>query len=62
MIKKIYGAFHMADKTEKRGRGRPFGSTKSKKGALVWVQRDFVDSVNAFIETLKSQHQKQQQA
>ena len=49
----------MTEKTEKRGRGRPAGSTKAKKGALIWVQSDFVDSVQAFIETLKAQQQKQ---
>jgi hypothetical protein len=49
----------MTDKTEKRGRGRPVGSTKAKKGALIWVQSDIVDSVQAFIDTLKAQQQKQ---
>ena len=49
----------MTDKTEKRPRGRPAGSTKAKKGALIWVQSDIVDSVQAFIETLKAQQQKQ---
>lgn len=49
----------MTEKTEKRGRGRPVGSTKAKKGALIWVQSDIVDSVQAFIETLKAQQQKQ---
>jgi hypothetical protein len=44
----------------KRPRGRPAGTTKEKKGALIWVQSDFVDSVNAFLETLKQQQQKQQ--
>jgi hypothetical protein len=39
--------------------GRPKGSTKAKKGALIWVQSDFVDSVQAFLETLKAQQQKQ---
>jgi hypothetical protein len=40
--------------------GRPKGSTKAKKGALIWVQSDFVDSVQAFLETLKQQQQRQQ--
>lgn len=44
----------------KRPRGRPAGTTKEKKGALIWVQSDFVDSVNAFLETLKQQQQRQQ--
>lgn len=39
--------------------GRPKGSTKAKKGALIWVQSDFVDSVQAFLETLKAQQAKQ---
>lgn len=46
-------------KAEKRKQGRPVGSTKSKKGAMIWVQSDIVDSVQAFIETLKAQQQKQ---
>ena len=49
----------MSDKTEKRPRGRPAGSTKAKKGALIWVQSEIVDSVQAFIKTLKAQQQKQ---
>lgn len=44
---------------EKKKMGRPKGSTKAKKGALIWVQSDFVDSVQAFLETLKAQQQKQ---
>ncbi len=41
---------------EKKKMGRPL---KAKKGALIWVQSDFVDSVTAFLETLKQQSQKQ---
>lgn len=44
----------------KRPRGRPVGTKKEKKGALIWVQSEFVDSVTAFLETLKQQQQKQQ--
>lgn len=49
----------MTEKT-KKPMGRPKGSTKAKKGALIWVQSDFVDSVQAFLETLKQQAQRQQ--
>lgn len=42
---------------EKKKMGRP---PKAKKGALIWVQSDFVDSVQAFLETLKQQQQRQQ--
>ena len=46
------------EKPKNKG-GRPKGSTKAKKGALSWVQSDIVDSVQAFIDTLKAQQQKQ---
>lgn len=49
----------MTEEKIKRPQGRPKGSTKAKKGALIWVQSDIVDSVQAFIETLKAQQQKQ---
>ena len=45
---------------EKRPQGRPKGATKEKKGRMIWVQSDFVDSVQAFLETLKQQAQRQQ--
>ena len=48
----------MTEKT-KKPMGRPKGSTKAKKGALIWVQSDIVDSVKAFIDALKAQQQKQ---
>jgi hypothetical protein len=50
----------MTEEKPKKVMGRPKGSTKAKKGALIWVQSDFVDSVNAFLETLKAQQQRQQ--
>ncbi len=48
--------------TEKRRQGRPKGATKEKKGRMIWVQSDFVDSVQAFLETLKAQQQAKQAA
>jgi hypothetical protein len=42
---------------EKKKMGRP---PKAKKGALLWVQAEFVDSVTAFLDTLKQQAQHQQ--
>lgn len=50
----------MTEEKIKNKGGRPKGSTKAKKGALIWVQSDFVDSVNAFLETLRQQQQRQQ--
>lgn len=47
---------------EKRPQGRPKGATKEKKGRMIWVQADIIDSVQAFIETLKAQQQKQVQS
>jgi hypothetical protein len=50
----------MTEEKIKRPQGRPKGSTKAKKGALIWVQSEFVDSVQAFLETLRQQQQRQQ--
>ena len=47
----------MTEEKIKNKGGRPKGSTKAKKGALIWVQSDIVDSVQAFIDTLKAQQQ-----
>ncbi len=41
--------------TEKKVMGRPKGSTKAKKGALIWVQSEFVDTIKAMLETLRQQ-------
>ena len=46
----------MTEEKPKKKMGRPH---KAKKGALIWVQSDFVDAVQAFLETLKAQQQKQ---
>jgi hypothetical protein len=50
----------MTEEKPKKKMGRPKGSTKAKKGALLWVQAEFVDSVTAFLDTLKQQAQHQQ--
>jgi hypothetical protein len=34
--------------------GRP---RKDKKGAMVWISAEFMDSVNAYLELLKQQRQ-----
>ena len=52
----------MTEEKPKKKMGRPKGSTKAKKGALIWVQSDFVDSVQAFLETMKAQQAKQVQS
>lgn len=39
----------------KRGRGRPVGTKKEKTGAMVWIQAEYLDTVKAFLETLKAQ-------
>jgi hypothetical protein len=36
--------------------GRP---TKEKKGTMMWIPADFIDSVQVYIEVLKQQQQKQ---
>lgn len=38
--------------------GRP---KAAKKGAMVWVASEFMDSVQAYIAVLKQQHEKQNQ-
>jgi hypothetical protein len=35
--------------------GRPKGATKEKKGAMIWVQSEFVDTIKAMLETLRQQ-------
>jgi hypothetical protein len=49
------------DKPKKKAgvMGRPKGATKEKKGAMIWVQSEFVDTIKAMLETLRQQHQKQ---
>ena len=41
--------------TEKKVMGRPKGATKDKKGAMVWVQAEFLDTIKAMLETLRQQ-------
>jgi hypothetical protein len=41
---------------EKKKMGAP---KKSKTGANVWVQAEFLDTIKAMLETLRQQHQKQ---
>jgi hypothetical protein len=41
--------------TKKMGRPR-----KDKKGAMVWIPAEFIDSVNAYLELLKQQRQAKQ--
>ena len=38
--------------------GRP---KAAKKGKILWVAAEYVDAMNAFLETLKQQHEKQNQ-
>ena len=45
---------------EKKPMGRPKGATKAKKGAMIWVQSEFVDTIKAMLETLRHQHQTKQ--
>ncbi len=39
---------------EKKKMGAP---KKAKKGALIWVQSEFVDTIKAMLETLRQQAQ-----
>ena len=40
--------------------GKPIGRPKTdKKGAMVWVAAELLDAVNAYIELLKQQQNKQ---
>lgn len=50
----------MTEQIKNKG-GRPKGSTKAKKGALIWVQSEFVDTIKAMLETLRQQQQHQKQ-
>ncbi|MDP3331274.1 MAG: hypothetical protein Q8S55_04660 [Methylococcaceae bacterium] len=43
--------------TPKNKGGRP---RKDKKGALLWVSAEFVDSMTAYLELLKQQQTKRQ--
>lgn len=49
----------MTEEKVKKVMGRPKGATKEKKGAMIWVQSEFVDTIKAMLETLRQQHQKQ---
>jgi hypothetical protein len=44
---------------EKNKGGRP---RKEKKGALIWVQSEYVDTIKAVLETLKQQKPQQVQS
>lgn len=46
-----------ATPTPAKKMGRP---RKDKKGALLWVQAEFVDAMNAYLELLKQQHNQRQ--
>jgi len=45
----------MTEEKIKNKGGRPKGSTKAKKGELLWVAAEFVDSMKAMLETLRQQ-------
>jgi hypothetical protein len=51
----------MTEEKIKRPQGRPKGATKAKKGAMIWVQSEFLDTIKAMLETLRQQAKQAQQ-